>query len=352
MLFKKIKSLSQQKMRIGILGAGGVSKDLHLPVLVNIPNVDISWICDKDEQRARQLAKLFKIPRVFDNIEKCSDVEIVLVAIPVGYRNKVMHHIFRRGWHAFCEKPFAVTLTECDQYLSEAERRKVQVGVGMVRRYGAATVAAKRMIHEGYFGDIVEVWASEGARLKRTGKEDGWYMADTKAAGGGVLMEVGSHLVDQMCMILDVNDFKLERCIQKKFKGLEFETRFIGSLSTEKQNSIPCVFEVSRIDDLCNGIFVKFPNLILKCGLGFDSPLEVCSLEGKLIAQLVVAEGAKTIAQAFFLEWRDFIDQCISGSPSSVSADTARQSTAIIEECYVRAQTLDIDDMSETARNG
>ncbi len=344
---KTNKNSSQQKLRIGILGAGGVSKDLHLPVLVNMPDVVISWVCDKDEQRARQLAKLFRIPKVFDSIEKCSDVEIVLVAIPVGYRNGVMHHIFRRGWHAFCEKPIATTLAQLNQYLSEAEKGKAQVGVGMVRRYSGATATARRLIREGCFGGIVEVWASEGSRLKRTGKEDGWYMTDTKASGGGVLMETGSHLVDQMCMILDVNDFKLERCTQKKFKGLELETRFIGCLSTEKQNIIPCVFEVSRIDDLCNGIFVKFANFALKCGLGFDSPLEIYSLEGKLVAQWIVAEGAKTIAEGFFLEWQDFLDQCKSGIPSQVNADTARVQISLIEQCYKSAEEINVDESDE-----
>ncbi len=339
---KTNQNSSHQKMRIGVLGAGGVSKDLHLPVLANMPNVGIAWICDKDEHRARQLAKLFRIPSVFDCIEKCSDVEIVLVAIPVGHRNEVMHQIFQRRWHAFCEKPFAVTLTECDQYLSEAGKEKVQVGVGMVRRYGAATVTAKRIIRERCFGDVVEVWASEGTRLKRTGREDGWYMADAKAAGGGVLMETGSHLVDQMCTVLDVNEFKLQKCIQKKFRGLDFETRFIGSVSNEMQNNIPCLFEVSRIDDLCNGIFVKFQNLILKCGLGFDGPLEVYSLEGKPIAQLVAAEGAKTIAHGFFLEWGDFLGQCLSGIKSPISADTARVPISLIEQCYKSAEQIDL----------
>ncbi len=342
MALKREKNLSERKMRVGILGAGGVSKDLHLPVLVNMPDVEISWICDKDQDRAQQLAKLFRIPGVFDSIEECSDVEIVLVAVPVGHRNEVMHHIFHRQWHAFCEKPFATTLSECDQYLSEAEKYKVQVGVGMVRRYGAATITAKRVIRERCFGDIVEVYAGEGTRLKRTGREDGWYMADSKASGGGILMETGSHLVDQACMILGVREFHLQRCMQKKFKGLDLETKFVGSVSNGQQNDFRCVLEVSRIDDLCNAIFVRFQNLVLKCGLAFDGPLEMYSLEGKPVAQLVIGEGAKTIAQGFFLEWQDFLGQCISEIKSPISADSARVPISLIEQCYKDAEEIDL----------
>lgn len=344
MLFKKNKNLSQKTMRIGILGAGGVSKDLHLPVLANMPDVNVTWICDKDEERAQKLGKLFKIPAIFTHIEQCSDVDIVLVAIPVGYRYTVMQTIFRRGWHAFCEKPFAVSLTDYGQYIAEARANNVQVGVGMVRRYGSATLMAKKIVHEGYFGPIVEVWANEGTRSKRTGQEAGWYMTDPRAVGGGVLMETGSHLVDQICTILDVNDFRLGRCIQKKYKDLEYETRCVGTVSNERQDDIRCVFEVSRFEDLCNGIFVKFSNFIMKCGLFFQEPLELMTIEGTSITRFDIDGGAKSIGQAFFLEWKDFINQCISGNSSVVSADTTRQSVAIIEQCYKSAEVLDVSD--------
>ncbi|MFX0136471.1 MAG: Gfo/Idh/MocA family protein [Candidatus Hodarchaeota archaeon] len=335
---------NERKMRIGILGAGGVAKDLHLPVLINMPEVSVTWLCDKDKKRAQQLAKLFRIPAVFADIEQCRDVDIVLVAIPVGYRGPVMQSIFRRGWHAFCEKPFAISLKEHDQYLEEAQKHNLQIGIGLVRRFCPATIMAKKIVSQGFFGPITRVWASEGFRTKRTGQDASWYMGDPKIAGGGVLMEIGSHLVDQLCTIFDVTRFKVGKCIQRTFNKLEFETRFVGSISNKHQQEIPCTFEVSRIEDLCNGIFIQYSDFILKCGLFFEDSLELLTLKGDHVVRFEINDGAKTIGQAFFLEWQDFIDQCISGSPSYVGADTARHSTAIIEQCYSSAELIDIDN--------
>lgn len=332
------------EIKIGVLGAGRVSRDMHLPVLSNIPEARVTWLCDKNEQRAQKLAKLFSIPAVFTCLEECSDVDIVLVAIPVGYRLAVMNYIFRRGWHAFCEKPFAVSLAEHDRYLTEAHENNVQVGVGLVRRYGSATVMAKEIVHGGYFGPIVQVWANEGNRTKRTGQESNWYLTDPKVAGGGVLMETGSHLIDQMCTILDINEHKLHRCFQRKFKDLEYETIFMGTVSNVKQRNIRCVFEVSRLEDLCNGIFIQYSNFILKCGLFFEESLELLRLNGDIIANFDLDKGAHTISQALFLEWQDFLTQCTSGNASSVRADTARHSTAIIEQCYKKSDIIDISD--------
>ena len=341
------RSLMKQakgKLRIGVLGAGRVARDLHLPVLVNMPDVNITWLCDKNELRARQLAKNFKIPSVFGEIEKCSNVDIVLVAIPIGNRSPVMTYIFQRGWHAFCEKPFALTVTEHARYLTEAREKKVQVGVGMVRRFGAATLMAKKIVHEGYFGPIAEVWASEGSRTKRTGQSSDWYMSNPKIAGGGVLMETGSHLVDQLCSILDVNQFKISRCIQRRLNGLEFETEFVGAVSTNRQSELRCSFTVSRLKDLCNGIFIRFPNFVLKCGLFFEDPLEICTLGGSPIARFDIQEGAKTIIQGFYREWKEFIDQSLSGNNSAINAETVQISTALIEQCYKNAEVINVCD--------
>ncbi len=333
--------VATDKIKIGIVGAGAVTTDLHLPVLVNFPDVELKWICDVDEKRALYLAKLYKIPQVFSNIEQCSDVDIVLIAIPVGYRPVVMRKILKRGWHVFCEKPFAISLEEHDQYLAEAEKNSLQVGVGLVRRYCPTTVMAKKIVNGGYFGPIVEVWANEGLRTKRTGKGTDWYGGDPKIAGGGILMETGSHLIDQIFMILGVTGISLDRCLQWSFNGLEFQTKFVGSLSTNLQRDLKCSFEVSRLEDLCNGIFIQLSNFIIKCGLFFNDSLDLLTLSGEHIIRFETDGGCKTIEKAFYLEWRDFINQCITGKPSAVSADTARLSTALIEQCYQHAEQID-----------
>ena len=109
-----------------------------------------------------------------------------------------------------------------------------------------------------------------------------------------------------------------------QLKGLEFETEFEGAVSTDRQSELRCMFTVSRLKDICNGIFLRFSNFILKCGLFFEDPLEICTLEGDPVARFDIQEGAKTIAQGFYLEWKDFIEQCLSGNKSAINAETVR----------------------------
>jgi predicted dehydrogenase len=327
--------MKTNKIKVGIIGAGIVARDMHLPVLANMTNVDISWICDIDEKRAEQLARTHQIGCVFSSVQQCPDVNIALVAIPVGHRRKLMPQVLNRKWNLLCEKPFAITLDDHDTYLDLAKQQNVQIGVGLLRRYGSATAVAKQLIGKRVFGDVLRVWGNEGSRTKRTGMDSGWYMNQPSAAGGGVLAETGSHLLDQLSYVLNARAFRLDACTQRKYASLDLETIGSGTLSMNQQpRSIPCCFHISRIHDLCNGIYVQFSNVILRCGLFFEDPLDVYSSDGNFLFRIDASAGANNIMQAVYFEWSEFIEQCLTGKPAVISAETTRISTGIIEQCY------------------
>lgn len=327
-------------MKIGVLGAGGVSRHSHLPIISKMPDARVSWVCDKNKKRALELAGDYKIPSVFTGIEQCTDVDVVLVAVPVGYRQFVMHEIFKKGWHAFCEKPFAAKSDEHDSYLAQAEMHGRQVGVGLVRRYSRSTVMARKLVASGILGPLLRVSANEGSRFKRTGQESGWYMEDPSIVGGGALMETGVHLIDQIFYITGAGGFSVRECSQRKYKGLDFATNAIASISLPNQENVECSVNISWIEDLCNGIFLRFPNCLLKVGLSFEGPLEMMTADGQYLCSINLEEGAATMIQGFFLEWRDFLHQCRTGIESTVSAGSGRDTIAFIETCYMTAKEM------------
>lgn len=328
-------------VRIGILGAGSVAELYHVPVLRNLAGASIAWLCDTDEARARRLGRVCRGARTYARIEECPDVDVVLVAIPVGYRRQPLRHIFRSGWHALCEKPFAVTLAEHDTIVEEAAKSGVQVGVGLMRRYYRSNVLARQLIRSGAFGTVEEVWAVEGARMRATGREEDWYQGDRQAAGGGVLIETGSHLIDQAFAILDVSGFTAPECRQTVFKDIDLETRAVSEIEFPGSRPVRFTVALSRLNDLDSGIHIRLSNATLKVGVLPDAPLVVLGRDGTSLGRIDGNTGAIHIYQAFYLEWQDFVAQCTSGRRSAVSAETARQGTAFIEACYANAVTTD-----------
>lgn len=326
-------------MKVGILGAGTVTSGSHLPVLVNMPGVSVDWICDRSITTAQAVAKPYRIKNVQTKLSECTDVDIVLVATPVGSRNTLIPDILSRGWHAFCEKPFALSLKDHDSYVAAAELHGLQIGVGQVRRYARPTATARKLLQSGFLGPVLRVGAAEGAGVHGTGRGSDWYMTDP-SDGGGVLMETGSHLVDQVLFILGATDTSLIECTQRRHMGLELASSVLATIKTAQSESVMCCIELSMLDDLCNGIFIEFPNYLLKVGLFFNGELSLVSKDGIVLSDLVQTEGVSDPMQAFCLEWKDFIQQCQSNKPSIIDAATVRNTTALIEASYKRAQNL------------
>jgi predicted dehydrogenase len=309
----------------------------HLPVLANMSDVQVEWICDTAPERA-ELLKVAMAPhaRVLTSIEGAPDVDIVLVAVPVGFRAPLIEQMFRRGWNVFCEKPFAITAAEHERLVAGAREANVQIGVGLMRRFYGTTITAGRLLRSRILGDIVEVTASQGMRLNRTDRAD-WYQSDPRASGGGALMETGSHVVDQLFTMLGVTRFTLLSCRQKKIGELETETVAVADLTTADQKHVRLNLAVSNARELFSGFNFRFVNGALRMGMLPADRLVLLDANERQIVK-IAAEGADEAHQAFYLEWREFIEQCRERKGTSrASADTAIQSTAFIESCYTAA---------------
>jgi len=334
-------------VKVGIIGAGTVTSGSHLPVLVNMPGVSVDWICDRSLSTAAAVARSHKIGKTYDQLSQCPDVDVVLVATPVGARRAVVPEALARGWHVFSEKPFALTLEEHDFYLAEAKRHGVQIGVGQVRRYAKPTVTARKLLQRRFLGPILRVSASEGMRARATGRGTDWYMTDT-AAGGGLLMETGAHLVDQVLYMLNAESVTLIEATQRRHLGLELASSLVADVMANGDR-IKCSIELTMLDDLCNGVFIQFPNYVLKVGLFFEDSLSLLSHDGEKLCEIAATDGADSAMKGFAAEWRDFLEQCGSGEPSAIDAGTVRNTTALIESCYKQAPVT-ADPVTMSAR--
>jgi len=321
-------------MTVGIVGAGVVTSGSHLPVLVNMPDVSVEWICDRSLATATAVARSYGIPRACVEIRQCPDVDVVLVATPVGSRGAVVPEVLARGWHALCEKPFALTLADHRAYVSAARARGLQIAVAQVRRYAKPTASARALVARGVFGRPQRVLAAEGFHMRGTGRDTGWHMND-RNAGGGVLGEFGSHLIDQALYVLgatSAGDVEVQTCTQRVHRDLELAASLVAAVKEIGGSTVTCGIDVSLIDDLCNGVFIEFRDVTLRVGLGFEDTLSLTSKDGETLAQVGMPEGADSPVQGFYLEWRDFLRQCRTGTPSAIDAETVEATTAVIGE--------------------
>src|SRR5204863_1443348 len=213
----------------------------------------------------------------------------------------------------------------------DARTRGLQIGVAQVRRYARPTASARTLVRHDVLGPIQRVMAADGFRMRGTGRGGSWHLND-RTAGGGVLGEFGSHLIDQVLHILGATGASVRECTQRVHRGLELASSVVADVSRASAPPIPCSMDVSLLDDLCNGVYIEFAECMLRVGLGFEDTLTLLSKDGEHVAEFAMAEGAESPVQGFYLEWKDFLRQCRTGVPSAVDAATVTTTTALIDE--------------------
>lgn len=126
-------SSEKSALRIGVIGAGGIARSVHLPSLRELPGVELVAICDLIEERATAQASRFSIPRtytLYPEMLRKEKLDAVFVLVEPRNIFNVAIGCLEAGLHTFMEKPPGVTSYQAESLLraSQAAKRILQVG--------------------------------------------------------------------------------------------------------------------------------------------------------------------------------------------------------------------------------
>ena len=104
-----------EKLKIGVVGAGNISTNAHLPAYAKCSNAIPAAICDINLDRAKAAAEKFGIAQVYSSVEEMlqkSDIEAVDICTWNNAHSEVCVAAANAGKHVLCEKPLAMNLSE------------------------------------------------------------------------------------------------------------------------------------------------------------------------------------------------------------------------------------------------
>src|SRR5881392_670419 len=111
------------KIRLGIIGCGGVTERHHLPALCRVRDIEVIALADIDSLRAERLGRRFNIglhyPSYSDLLET-TRIDAVAVCVPPQLHAEVALAALDHGKHVFIEKPLALSLSDCDTLAEQA----------------------------------------------------------------------------------------------------------------------------------------------------------------------------------------------------------------------------------------
>jgi len=245
-----------EKVKVGLVGCGDIARKAYLPFTRDSQDAyEIVACCDTRRPFAEGLAAEFAIPKVYDVPERLledPDIELVLnLTHPAGHA-PINLAALQAGKHAYCEKPFALSLEEGRAVLAEAEERGLLVGCAPDTVLGPGTQACRKIVEDGSLGRVTS------AKLQCTGAgHEHWHPnpAFYYQNGGGPLLDMGpyylSFLVQTLGPVRRVQGRALQsyaerpiRCGEQEGKMMKVEvpTLYMGSLETASGVPVSMLF--------------------------------------------------------------------------------------------------------------
>lgn len=225
--------LPQPKIfRIGILGCGNIVQTLHLPALQSLPEVSVRWLIDHDKQAIALMGKHFPHARQSNAMEEMHAIDGVLIATPPGMHAKHIRFALERGWHVLVEKPLTTNTEDAEVLIRLAAEKKLTLCVNVNRRFFPAATALAHYIKSGRLGTVTHIEIVDGQHATGTAISMQSFHALRAPAGGGVLIDTGSHMIDYALSLLQEPKHTRIDYADDGATGIEAECRFDIDCST------------------------------------------------------------------------------------------------------------------------
>jgi len=187
--------MKNNKIRIGIIGAGNIAQSAHIPAYLKQNDVDIVAICDLKLDRAKEVADRYDIKHAVGTIEELVAIEEVDAVSVCTWNNAHAQAAIaaaNAGKHVLCEKPMAMNVEEAKAMKEAADKNNIVFMMGFTNRFRADSQVIKDMAQSGKFGDI---YYAKTGWLRRRGTPLGWF-TDLSKSGGGPVIDIGVHAID------------------------------------------------------------------------------------------------------------------------------------------------------------
>ncbi len=157
---------AQRKVKVAVIGAGGIANSIHLPALSEIETARLVAICDNAGDKAAQSAARFAIPHSYHNYMEMLDEEkpeAVFVLVQPDQSFRISLECLKRGIHTFIEKPAGITVYQAKALERTARAVNAVCQVGFNRRYIPLIQEVVRIMRE-----ITPIEQVEGYFLKHS----------------------------------------------------------------------------------------------------------------------------------------------------------------------------------------
>lgn len=185
------------KLRIGIIGSGGIAQACHMRGYAAIPDLcEIVATCDVNEATAKAAADKFNVAKTYTDYNlmlATEKLDAVSVATPNKFHKQPTIDALKAGVNVLCEKPLGMNADECREMCAAARESGKILQVGLQSRFNGPSKWLRSYIDAGNMGDV---YFARAQALRRRGVPGWGVFINKDLQGGGPLIDIGVHILD------------------------------------------------------------------------------------------------------------------------------------------------------------
>lgn len=208
------------KVRIGIIGCGGIAHGKHMPALAKVPQAAMVAFCDVVEEKAHKAAREFGTKNAlcctdYRELLERKDIDVVHVLTPNKQHSFITVDALESGKHVMCEKPMAINSAEAKKMLDAAKRTGKKLTIGYQNRFKADSFYLKKVVEN---GDLGEIYYAKALAVRRRGVPTWGVFLDAENQGGGPLIDIATHALD-LCLY-EMDNYEPKMVVGASFRKL------------------------------------------------------------------------------------------------------------------------------------
>lgn len=336
---------AEKLVRVVVVGLGRMGL-AHAAILKHVPQAEVIALVDGDLSLGKTVRSMgLNLPfyRSTDEAVQNEELDAAFVCTPTHAHVAVTQTLIGAGIDVFVEKPLAHSVVASRQLTELARRRDIVHGVGYTLSHNRVFGMAKTLLQAGAIGSILDykatVFHSEVLRSRK-----GW-LFDPAQSGGGVVMNVMSHMVYFLCdcfgcpQTVSANTESIYSVLveDKALVSLTHHSGIAGEIQASW--SVPG----KPILELGLGVRGEFGTITVnrqQMDLCLDKEWQPYSAGSHRIHASSIPSSAlydfspEYDGEAYYAEDLDFIQCCVSREPYSVPFDTALKVEEIVAAVY------------------
>lgn len=313
--------------RMAIAGCGAVTAEYYRPALdLGGRRSDVVGLYDQDVSRAAALAMHFPQASCVASFQALLDLraDLVIIASPPAAHAQQSIAAVRSGSHVLCEKPMALCLEDASGMAEAAREHGRLLAVNMVRRAFPASRIVGMLVRNASLGRLLSISAFEGGAFRWPVRDQDYF--SRAVSGGGVLADVGTHLIDLLTSWFGEATFV--RYQDDALGGVE-----ANALLELRWGDATASIRLSRDWNRPNFVDLEFEKARVRWSAEQINAVELW-FNGEL-APLKLQDASEPVFEACFAAQIEAVMDHLAGKPARlVSADQVLQTVRLVEQAY------------------